>query len=124
MQMMVQGASTRREREITTDLCGRELSESTVSQLSEELDKQVEACSAEHVGVCVRRRVSFLFYADSPRAVARRLLASRFRGSLPRPAKGWRAEVDRVISIWHAYCRVVGHGSNFRPSFGQKTKLQ
>ena len=42
MQMVVQGVSTRRVKEITTELCGREFSKSTVSLLSEELDEQVE----------------------------------------------------------------------------------
>ena len=43
MQMVVQGVSTGRVREITTELCGREFSKSTVSRLSKELDEQVEA---------------------------------------------------------------------------------
>jgi len=43
MQMVVQGVSTRRVKDITTELCGREFSSSTVSRLSEELDEQVEA---------------------------------------------------------------------------------
>jgi Transposase and inactivated derivatives len=43
MQMVVQGVSTRRVKEITTELCGREFSKSTVSRLTEELDEQVQA---------------------------------------------------------------------------------
>ena len=43
MQMVVQGVSTRRVKDITTELCGREFSKSTVSRLAEELDEQVEA---------------------------------------------------------------------------------
>ncbi len=43
MQMVVQGVSTRRVKDITTDLCGREFSSSTVSRLTEELGEQVEA---------------------------------------------------------------------------------
>ena len=43
MQMVVQGVSTRRVKDITTELCGREFSKSTVSRLSEELDEQVQA---------------------------------------------------------------------------------
>jgi transposase-like protein len=43
MQMVVQGVSTRRVKEITTELCGREFSKSTVSRLTGELDEQVEA---------------------------------------------------------------------------------
>jgi len=43
MQMMVQGVSTRRVKDITTELCGREFSSSTVSRLAEELDEQVQA---------------------------------------------------------------------------------
>ena len=39
MQMVVQGVSTRRVKDITTELCGREFSKSTVSRLSEELDE-------------------------------------------------------------------------------------
>ena len=43
MQMVVQGAQARRVKEITTELCGREFSKSTVSRLTGELDEQVEA---------------------------------------------------------------------------------
>jgi transposase-like protein len=43
MQMVVQGVSTRRVKDITTELCGREFSKSTVSRLTEELDEQVQA---------------------------------------------------------------------------------
>jgi transposase-like protein len=43
MQMVVQGVSTRRVKKITTKLCGREFSSSTVSRLTEDLDEQVEA---------------------------------------------------------------------------------
>ncbi len=43
MQMVVQGARARRVKDITTDLCGREFSSSTVSRLTEELGEQVEA---------------------------------------------------------------------------------
>lgn len=43
MQMVVQGVSTRRVKKITTDLCGREFSKSTVSRLSEGLDEQITA---------------------------------------------------------------------------------
>ena len=43
MQMVLQGVSTRRVKEITTELCGREFSRQTVSNLTEKLDEQVEA---------------------------------------------------------------------------------
>jgi putative transposase len=43
MQMVVQGVSTGRVKEITTDLCGREFSKSTVSRLSKDLEEQVQA---------------------------------------------------------------------------------
>jgi transposase-like protein len=43
MQMVVQGVSTRRVKEITTELCGREFSRWAAPRLSEELDEQVEA---------------------------------------------------------------------------------
>jgi len=43
MQMVVQGVSTRRVKQITTELCGRKFSKSTVSRLSEGLDEQVAA---------------------------------------------------------------------------------
>jgi len=43
MQMVVQGVSTRRVKKITTELCGRKFSKSTVSRLSEGLDEQVTA---------------------------------------------------------------------------------
>ena len=42
MQMVVQGVSTRRVKKITTELCGREFSRSTVSRLTEDLEKQVQ----------------------------------------------------------------------------------
>jgi transposase-like protein len=43
MQMVVQGVSTRRVKNITTELCGREFSRETVSNLTERLDEQVQA---------------------------------------------------------------------------------
>lgn len=43
MQMVVQGVSTRRVKNITTELCGREFSRSTVSRLTGDLEKQVDA---------------------------------------------------------------------------------
>lgn len=43
MQMVVQGVSTRRVKKITTELCGRAFSSSTVSRLTEGLDEQVQA---------------------------------------------------------------------------------
>jgi putative transposase len=43
MQMVVQGVSTRRVKNITTELCGREFSRSTVSRLTEGLEGQVDA---------------------------------------------------------------------------------
>ena len=42
MQMVLQGVSTRRVKKITTELCGREFSRQTVSNLTERLDKQVQ----------------------------------------------------------------------------------
>lgn len=42
MEMVVQGVSTRRVKKITTELCGREFSKSTVSRLTQDLDRQVE----------------------------------------------------------------------------------
>ncbi len=43
MQMVLQGVSTRRVKDITTELCGREFSRQTVSNLTEKLDGQVQA---------------------------------------------------------------------------------
>ncbi len=43
MKMVVQGVSTSRVKEITTELCGREFSKSTVSRLTEDLEEQVQA---------------------------------------------------------------------------------
>jgi putative transposase len=43
MKMVVQGVSTDRVKEITTELCGREFSKSTVSRLSKDLEEQVQA---------------------------------------------------------------------------------
>ncbi len=43
MEMVVQGVSTRRVKKITTELCGREFSKSTVSRLTKKLDEQVRA---------------------------------------------------------------------------------
>jgi transposase-like protein len=45
MQMVVQGVSTRRVKEITMGPSGREFNKSTVSRLSKDLDEQVEAWS-------------------------------------------------------------------------------
>jgi transposase-like protein len=41
--MAHQGVSTRRVKDVTTELCGREFSSSTVSRLTEDLDEQVQA---------------------------------------------------------------------------------
>jgi transposase-like protein len=43
MEMVVQGVSTRREKKIATELCGRELSRQTASNLTEKVSVQVEA---------------------------------------------------------------------------------
>jgi transposase-like protein len=43
MEMVVQGVSTRRIKKITTQLCGREFSRQTVSDLTKRLDEQVRA---------------------------------------------------------------------------------
>jgi transposase-like protein len=43
MQMVIEGVSTRRIKDITTELCGREFSRQTVSNLTEKLDEQVQA---------------------------------------------------------------------------------
>ena len=43
MQMVIEGVSTRRVKDITTELCGREFSRQTVSNLIENLDEQVQA---------------------------------------------------------------------------------
>ncbi|MCS3635950.1 transposase-like protein [Salinibacter ruber] len=43
MQMVIEGVSTRRVKDITTELCGREFSRQTVSNLTERLGEQVEA---------------------------------------------------------------------------------
>jgi transposase-like protein len=45
--MTHQGVSTRRVKNITTELCGREFSRSTVSRLTKDLEEQVQAW-AEH----------------------------------------------------------------------------
>jgi putative transposase len=45
MEMVVQGVSTRRIKKITTKLCGRRFTKSTVSRLTKDLDEQVEAWS-------------------------------------------------------------------------------
>lgn len=43
MEMVAGGVSTRKVRRITDELCGREFSRSTVSELTKGLDGQVEA---------------------------------------------------------------------------------
>lgn len=43
MEMVVNGVSTRKVQNITEELCGREFSKSTVSELSKDLGEQVEA---------------------------------------------------------------------------------
>jgi transposase-like protein len=50
MQMVLQGVSTRRVKKITTELCGREFSRQTVSNLTEKLDEQVESWSERSLG--------------------------------------------------------------------------
>jgi len=54
MQMVVQGVSTRRVKNITAELCGREFSRSTVSRLTGDLEKQVDAWAERtpDVGYC------------------------------------------------------------------------
>ena len=46
MQMVVQGVSTRRVKEITTELCGRQFSKWAAPRLTGELDEQVKAWSS------------------------------------------------------------------------------
>jgi len=41
--MAHQGVSTNRVKDITTELCGREFSESTVSRSSKDLDEHIQA---------------------------------------------------------------------------------
>jgi Transposase and inactivated derivatives len=50
MQMVIQGVSTRRVKKITTELCGREFSRQTVSNLTKKLDEQVEAWAGRSLG--------------------------------------------------------------------------
>ena len=50
MQAVLQGVSTRRVKKITTELCGREFSRQTVSNLTERLDDQVEAWAERSLG--------------------------------------------------------------------------
>jgi len=50
VQMVVQGVSTRRVKKITTELCGREFSRQTVSNLTERLDEQVKSWSERSLG--------------------------------------------------------------------------
>jgi len=71
MQMVLQGVSTRRVKKITTELCGREFSRQTVSNLTEKLDKQVEAWAKRPLG-----RVPFLL-ADAMQLKVRRQGAVR-----------------------------------------------
>jgi hypothetical protein len=52
MQMVVQGVSTRRVKEITDRLCGRRFARSTVSELAKGLEEQVEAWAERPLGVC------------------------------------------------------------------------
>ena len=50
MQMVVQGVSTRRVKKITTELCGREFSRQTISNLTGKLDEQVRAWAERPLG--------------------------------------------------------------------------
>ena len=52
MQMVVQGVSTRRVKKITTKLCGRRFSTSTVSELAKGLDQHVEVWAERPLGEC------------------------------------------------------------------------
>jgi hypothetical protein len=45
-----QGVSTGRVKEVTTELCGREFSKSTVSHLSKDLEEQVQAWASRPLG--------------------------------------------------------------------------
>lgn len=71
MQMVLQGVSTRRIKKITTELCGREFSRQTVSNLTEGLSEQVEAWSERSL-----RRYPFLV-ADAMQLKVRRQGAVR-----------------------------------------------
>jgi len=88
MQMMVQDARARRVKEITTELCGREFSKSTVSRLSEELDEQVEAWA--------ERR----FDQEHPFLVldAMQLKVGRQKAVRPRRLPCWRLASARTAS--------------------------
>ncbi len=57
MEMVVNGVSTRKVARITEELCGREFSQSTVSDLSTTLDPLVEAWNERDLG---QRRSPFL----------------------------------------------------------------
>jgi len=50
MQRVLRGVSTRRVKNITTELCGRGVSRQTVSNLTEKLDEQIEAWSERSLG--------------------------------------------------------------------------
>lgn len=52
MQMVVSGVSTRKVREVTEELCGHEFSKSTVSDLSKDLNKQVEGWNERPLDGC------------------------------------------------------------------------
>lgn len=52
MEMVVNGVSTRKVRNITEELCGHEFSKSTVSELAKNLDDQVEAWRERPLDEC------------------------------------------------------------------------
>jgi len=71
MQAVLQGVSTRRVKKITIELCGREFSRQTVSNLTERLNEQVEAWADRSLG-----RYPFLL-ADAMQLKVRRQGAVR-----------------------------------------------
>ncbi len=52
MEMVVNGVSTRKVRNITEELCGHEFSKSTVSELSKDLNEQVEGWNERPLDGC------------------------------------------------------------------------
>jgi transposase-like protein len=114
MQMVVQGVSTCRVKEITTELCGREFSKSTVSRLSEELDEQVTAWSERSLeGLTYPFLVLDAMHLKVRRQVAVRsttvMLAVGINGEGQREILGPETAFGETEEAWRRFIRQLKH---------------
>jgi len=109
MQMVVQGVSTRRVKDITTELCGREFSKSTVSRLAEDLDEQVQAWAERPL----EQEYPFLIL-DAMQLKVRRQKAVRSKTAMlavgisedgQREILGFEMALNETEEGWHRFIR-------------------